>query len=113
MLQKRFRIKDASLFKKAFRSGKSFFFGDIACKATFLSGERARVGFSVSKNFFPRAVDRNAMKRLLAAATRESYRMIPDGWQIIFFLGRKTTPDKDGVRKSVSEIIRKISEIKK
>lgn len=113
MLQKRFRIKDASLFQKAFRGGKPFFFGDIACRAIFLNGDRARVGFAISKKFFPRAVDRNVIKRLLAEATHESYKEIPDGWQIVFSLRRKTVLDRDGARKAVLGIIRKISEIKK
>lgn len=112
MLPKRLRLKDASLFQKAFRSGKPFFFGDIACKAVFFGGERARVGFAVSKKLFPMAVDRNKMKRMLAGVVHDSYEMIPDGWQLVFFLLRKTDLDKAESERSISEIIRKIREIK-
>jgi len=110
MLSKRFRLKDASLFQKAFRSGKPFFFGNIGCKALFLSGERAKIGFAVSKKLFPRAVDRNALKRMLSDSVYELYTTIPDGWQIVFFLGKKAPLDKIEARKSISDIIRKIIE---
>jgi ribonuclease P protein component len=112
MLQKRFRLKDASLFQKAFRSGKPFFFGDIACKAIFLDGARVKIGFSVSKKLFPRAVDRNTVKRVLADSIQELYEKIPSGWQIVFFPRKKTSINKESAKKSVSEIIHKVSRIK-
>jgi ribonuclease P protein component len=112
MLPKRFRLKDASLFQKAFRSGKPFFFGDINCKAVFFGDGMTKVGFAISKKLFPKAVDRNAVKRMFADAVHASYESIPDGWHIVFFLRKNTSLDKGEVKKSISEIIRKISGIK-
>lgn len=112
MLPKRFRLKDASLFQKAFRSGKPFFFGDITCRAIFLDGARVKIGFAVSKKLFPRAVDRNAMKRILADPIQELYEEIPGGWQMVFSLRKKVPINKESVKKSVSEIIHKISRVK-
>lgn len=108
MLPKRFRLKDASLFQRTFRSGKPFFFESVACKAIFLPKEKKRIGFAVSKKLFPRAVDRNHVKRVLSDAVHQSYEEIPDGWQIVFFLGKKTMVDKEIAQRCTSAIIRKI-----
>ena len=112
MLPKRFRLKDASLFQKAFRSGKPFFFGDISCKAVFLGDGLTRVGFAVPKKLFPKAVDRNAVKRMIADSVRTSYEVIAGGWRIVCFIKKKTKLDRLEVNRSISEIIRKIREIK-
>lgn len=112
MLPKRLRLKDASLFQKAFRSGKPFFFGDISCKAIFLDGERVKIGFVVSKKLFPRAVERNKVKRMLADIIHDAYETIPIGWQLIFFLRRNIDLDRIESERSISEIIRKIRETK-
>jgi ribonuclease P protein component len=112
MLPKCFRLKDASLFQKAFRGGKPFFFEKIACKAIFIEGERKRVGFAIPKKVFPKAVDRNRAKRALSDAVSLSFGEIPDGWNIVFFPRDKDFFWDDSVRRGVSVLIRKIKDIK-
>ncbi len=112
MLPKRLRIKDASLFQKAFRGGKPFFFENIACKALFFGNEKAKIGFALSKKLFPRAVDRNRIKRMLSRAVSEHYRDIPDGWSIVFFLKNNEETGYDGTKKAISGLIEKLKRYK-
>lgn len=112
MLPKRSRLKDTSLFQRTFRSGKPFFFEKVACRVLFLNNEPVRIGFSVSKKLFPRAVDRNHIKRLLSAAVYRVYEDIPIGWQIILSPRGKGVLDRDGAEKNISSLIREINNIK-
>ena len=112
MLPKRLRLKDASLFQKAFRGGKPFFFGSIVCKALFTEKNRTLVGFAVSKKAFPRAVDRNRVKRMLSEPIQHLYGDIPDGWNLVFSLRGGDIPNEGVFQQGVAEIIKKISDIK-
>lgn len=112
MLPKPLRLKDKSLFQKAFRGGKSFFFGNITCKALFTGDGYAHVGLSISKKVFPRAVDRNAVKRVFARVVRGFYKDIPDGWQVVFSFKGTNIPNDDEIRDGVEATIQKIRTIK-
>lgn len=88
MLPKRDRLKENKAFQEVFRRGKPFFFGGIGCKA--LRGlEKTKIGFSISRKIYPRAVDRNRAKRLLAAAVQAHSDVLPTGTYLVFFLGKR------------------------
>ena len=87
MLPKRGRLKNNAAFQEAFRRGKPFFFQGLGCRV--LSGqERTLVGFAVSKKAYPRAVDRNRAKRLLAEAVRKHAAKLPTDTWIVFTLSK-------------------------
>ncbi len=88
MLPKRDRLKEHQAFQEVFRRGKPFFFGGIGCRVLF-GMEKTRVGFAIARKTYPRAVDRNRVKRLLAAAVRSHQGGLPDGAHLVFFLGRR------------------------
>jgi ribonuclease P protein component len=88
MLPKHDRIKETQAFQEVFRRGKPFFFGGIGCKA--LSGkDKTRIGFAISRKIYPRAVDRNRAKRLLAEAIRAHRNELPTDTHLVFFLGKR------------------------
>ena len=86
MLPKSLRLKNSELFQKAFRFGKPFFFGNIGCKVIFSKDTGKKVGFSLSKKIFPRAVDRNRAKRALSDVAALFWDDIPEGIFVVFFL---------------------------
>lgn len=59
--------------------------------------EKTLVGFSVSKKMYPRAVDRNRVRRILSESVRKRRADIPKGTFIVFFLARKLDAADFGV----------------
>jgi len=106
MLPKRDRLAENRAFQDVFRRGKPFFFGPVGCKAC--SGkERTRIGFAISRKIYPRAVDRNLAKRLLATAVRTHVQELPLKTHIVFFLGKRPETLSFGtVDRAVSAILR-------
>lgn len=91
MLPKTERLKKNSAFQAVFRRGKPFFFQGVGCRV--LSGQKETlIGFAVSSKTYPRAVDRNRVKRLLSTAVRAHLDRIPSGSHIVFFLAK--CPDR-------------------
>lgn len=80
-LSKQERLSSLKDIEVLFKEGKSFTkypFRVIWLEKDPTSGTRIRVMFSVSKRKFPKAVDRNKVKRLM----RESYRLLkPEFYQ--------------------------------
>lgn len=110
MLPKSLRLKNSELFQKAFRFGKPFFFGNIGCKVIFSQDIGKKVGFSLSKKLFPRAVDRNQAKRTLSDAAAFFWDDIPEGVFVVFFLrAHEGFLGKEIVMKDFSGLISKIN----
>lgn len=94
-LSSRERLKNKFLFEQVFRRGKSVNASPIRMIYLFVPGERqTKAGFAVSARLFPKAHDRNRIKRLM----RESYRLSKPfevgnksgGYHVVFvYSGRK------------------------
>lgn len=106
------RLTSRKAIEELFASGKSFSSGPLRLVWSLQSAESAafRVLFSVSKKKFPRAVDRNRIKRLL----RESYRtQKPDpihGRLIhlaIIYLGSEL-PELPSIQKHLSPALKRL-----
>lgn len=65
------RLKSRNHITHLFKKGKWLVCGNLRIIFIENNGEDPKVGVSVSKRYFKRAVDRNRIKRLL----RESYRL--------------------------------------
>jgi len=106
MFPKRDRLKKHEAFQEVFRRGKPFFFGGIGCR--ILTGqEQTRIGLTVTKKAYPRAVDRNRAKRLFAEAVRANRKDIPSDTHIVFFLGKPLeTLSLDVFDRAISMIFR-------
>lgn len=110
MLPKSLRLKQSELFQKAFRFGKPFFFGNIGCKVLFSHDIGKKVGFSLSKKIFPRAVDRNQAKRALSEIVEVFWDDMPQGLFVVFFLGANEKMfEKEGLRRDFSGLISKVN----
>lgn len=110
MLPKSLRLKNTELFQKAFRFGKPFFFGSVGCKVLFSQDMGKKIGFSLSKKMFPRAVDRNSAKRALADAAVFFLDDIPEGSFVVFFIrAREGIFQKETVMRDFSGLISKIN----
>ncbi len=109
------RLKGKKLIEKLFREGKSvtiFPLKAIYLRTDFKDDTKIKVGFSVGKRNFKRAVDRNRIKRLL----RESYRLnkaasfnnISASYALmILYLGKEET-DFDSIEKKMKGLFTKL-----
>lgn len=71
-LSSRERLKNKFLFERVFRQGRSVNASPIRMIYLFVPGEQqTKAGFAVSSRLFPRAHDRNRIKRVM----RECYRL--------------------------------------
>ncbi len=110
MLKKGFRLKRNEDFSKVFRFGKPFFVDSIGCKAMRNGSETTLVGISVAKKLFPKASERNRVKRVFSHVLEEAYIHLPSGISMIFFYRKKPTEFLfDVVKTQVSAIIADIN----
>lgn len=68
MLKKSLRLRTKEDFERVFRKGTPLFFGVLGCKVAKNDLGRLRLGFSLSKKHLDRAVSRNRVRRIVAAA---------------------------------------------
>ncbi len=87
MLKKEERLQTKEDFERVFRRGKPLFFGAVGCKIARNDLGYIRLGFSLSKKHLATAVERNRLRRVLAAAFSvalpEAKRQV--GADIVFF----------------------------
>ncbi|NTW13850.1 MAG: ribonuclease P protein component [Candidatus Moranbacteria bacterium] len=106
MLPKSLRLKENTAFQKVFRQGKPFFFNGLGCRVLGGYGDM-KIGFSISKKMYSRAVDRNRAKRLLSDAVYKHLHDIPTDTGLIFFLSKKPeTLDNVNIEHGVTALIR-------
>lgn len=89
MLKKGFRLKKNEDFSKVFRFGKPFFVGLIGCKVMKTDEVGVKVGLSFSKKLFPKAVDRNRIKRVFSHVIERRLDSLPDQSAIVLFYSKK------------------------
>ena len=109
MLKKGFRLKKNEDFSKVFRFGKPFFVDSIGCKAMRNGSETTLIGISVAKKLFPKASERNRVKRVFSHVLEEGYSRFPVGVSMIFFYrNRPTEVRHEDVKRGISAIIENI-----
>lgn len=91
------RLKFRNQIEMLFQNGEAFSFYPLRVVYRFAKTEKenggdspVKVGFSIPKKRFKRAVQRNRIRRLLKESWRlqkqELYTAMPDGWQLHCFL---------------------------
>jgi len=96
-LPKKIRLCDNLLIETLFQKGEKFQKESLICK--YLESVNFQVGFSAPKKRFPRAVDRNQIKRHLRESFRLHYKEIlgesPKGYGYFIFMGSVNTSFKE------------------
>lgn len=109
MLPAKNRLVKRTDFNNVYRKGVFFAEGPLSLKAAGNNFENTRIGFSIEKKFFKKAVSRNRMKRLLREAFQENLEKIKKGFDIVvFYKKNEENPDFKAVLALVKKIINKI-----
>jgi ribonuclease P protein component len=111
MIKKGFRLKENEDFSKVFRFGKPFFFQSIGCKSMKTEGIETKIGFSFPKKLFPKASERNRVKRVFSHVVENRMEFVPKEQQLVFFYREK--PGKveyQDIDHAVSEIFSTIAD---
>lgn len=85
-------------FDKVFRSGKTLFFNEVACRY-WAQSPLWRIGFSFGKKHLPLAIERNRLRRLLSEALYALKDEWPTQGDVVFFTVKK--PKK--INKEISQ----------
>lgn len=108
------KLKSKKAITELFESGDSIRKGALRLKyAQQKSFDQHKVGFSVPKRFFKRAVDRNRIKRLL----RESYRLQQYDLPVLenkhlnfmWIYQSNKLPDQDQVKQLMQSVIKQLN----
>jgi len=109
MLPVKNRLTKRTDFNNVYRKGAFFAEGPLSLKISPNEKKLARIGFSIEKKFFKKAVLRNQMKRLLREAFCKNLEKIKKGVDIVvFYKKNEEDPDFKTVLKLVEKIINKI-----
>jgi ribonuclease P protein component len=85
MLPAKNRLTKKIDFANVYRIGKYFSEDPLSVKICRNGLENTRIGFSIEKKFFKKAVERNRMKRLLREAFQENLKSLKEGLDIVVF----------------------------
>ena len=105
MLPSKNRLTKGTDFNNVYRKGTFFSEGPLSLKTASNNLENTRIGFSIEKKFFKKAVERNRMKRLLREAFQQNLKNVKKGLDIVVFY-KKNESDPD--LKIISELVKKI-----
>ena len=102
-------LKESSQFSSCFKKGRYIFCGFVTVYYIANGLEINRVGISVSKKVFKRAVDRNRAKRIIRAAYRLNESKFERGYDIVFAVrkdidGKKTQDIEKILPKVIKDI---------
>ena len=89
MLPKKHRLPGKVLIQRLFQRGKSAYSGNISFRYIENRLSVSRFSLVAGKRLFPRAVDRNRVKRLLREALRLHLPSVRPGYDGVFFYTRK------------------------
>jgi len=109
MLPIKNRLIKRTDFNNVYRKGAFFSEGPLSLKITPNEREIARIGFSIEKKFFKKAVLRNQMKRILREAFQQNLEKLKKGVDIVVFYKKsEENPDFKTILGLVEKIINKI-----
>jgi ribonuclease P protein component len=105
MLPVKNRLKKRADFAKVYKSGKFLSEGPLSMKSSPNGLGVPRIGLSIEKRFFKKAVERNKIKRMLREAFRKNLGDIKNGFDIVVFY-KKSAPNPDF--ELISGLVKKI-----
>jgi ribonuclease P protein component len=105
MLPVKNRLKKRSDFAKVYRKGLFSSENPVSIKFSENGLEKSRIGFSIEKKFFKKAVERNRIKRILREAFHKNLGNIKAGFDIVVFYKKS---EKDSDFKKVIELVEKV-----
>lgn len=92
-LPKKLRLCDERLIEQLFKKGKRIQHGVVSFR--YLPAEAFQIGFGAPKKLFPKAVERNLLKRKLRESFRLHYKEVlgeePKGYGYFVFNGTRET----------------------
>ena len=109
--RKKSKLKSVKLIEKLFKEGKSF--KSYPIKAIYLpldEVEISKIGVSVPKKLFKRAVDRNRIKRLIREAYRLNQFQLERKYVIMFIYISGKEADFKKIEKSMIQLLNQIEE---
>ena len=116
MLPAKNRLTKKEDFNKTYQKGKVFSGGDIAIKIAKNGISETRIGFSVGKKLFKKAISRNKAKRWLREAFRTLLVNINPGFNIVvFYRNGRLIEEKKGfskMKKEAEELLKKAKLLK-
>ena len=109
MLPVKNRLTKKIDFSNVYRKGTFFLEAPLSLKAVKNNLNNSRIGFSIEKKFFKKAVERNRIKRLLRETFRQNLKNIEKGFDIVVFYKRsEPNPDFKIILELIKKIIKKI-----
>ena len=110
MLPAKNRLTKRIDFANVYRKGTFFLEGPISLKAAENNLENTRIGFSIEKKFFKKAVERNKIKRLLRETFHQNLKNIKNGLDVVVFYKRsEPNPDFEIISELVKKLIKKMT----
>lgn len=109
MLPAKNRLTKKTDFSNVYRKGVFLGEGPLSLKMASNGSKVTRIGFSIEKKFFKKAVERNRMKRLLRDAFHKNLEEIKSGLDIVvFYKKNELNPDFKTISGLTKKIINKI-----
>ncbi len=110
MLPQKNRLTKRTDFANVYRTGRFFSEGPLSAKAASNELKSTRIGFSIEKKFFKKAVERNRMKRILREAFWKNLKNLKVGLDIVVFYKKsEKKPNLEEISELVEKIIKKIN----
>ena len=107
MLKKALRLQKKEDFDRIFRLGRPIFFGPLALRYSAKKSPGFRLGFSLSKKYLPRAVERNRLRRVLSELMAEKRSEWPESADVVICLRRRPAAiSKKDLDPAVSALLR-------
>ena len=107
MLPKQHRLTQKEDFRRAYSSRILFREGNLSLKMSKNDLPVSRIGFSVEKKYFKKAVERNRLKRILRELVQKNLTLIRPGFDIVIFCRQAPTENSDGQNESMQKLLRK------
>lgn len=112
MLPSKNRLTKRTDFARVYRSGSFFSEGPISLKAVKNELELTRIGFSIEKKFFKKAIERNRIKRVLREAFRIKLKDLKVGLDIVvFYKKHEEKPDFKIISEVAKKLINKLNKV--
>ncbi|MBV7440166.1 ribonuclease P protein component [Weeksellaceae bacterium TAE3-ERU29] len=109
--RKKSKLKSIKLIEKLFKEGKSY--KSYPIKAIYLpldELETSKIGVSVPKKLFKKAVDRNRVKRLIREAYRLNQFKLKKNYAIMFIYISGKEMDFNKIEKCIIQLLNQIEE---